>query len=1220
VPLLVKQQIEGRGSELLGRQVRVGEVAFAPWTLSLTLHGLTVGAAAREGDSAPPQLQLARLHASVDARSLLRLAPVIDALEVDAPRLRLARTAPGHYDIDDILARLAKPPEKDDPPVDGARFAVFNIQLRDGELHFEDRPLAQQHRVHALQLALPFVSSLPDDVQVRVEPRLAFLLDGTAVDLQGHTLPFAADRASELTLRMADLPLARRWGYLPVSVPLRPEGGVLTADLKLRFSQPKGQAPHASLSGKVTLRDLGLRNTSGAPMLAWKRLGIELRDVRPLAQVVELGRIEFEGAQLDVRRDAQGRIEWTALGDVAEASRSEPPKGASGNPPGKPWQISAGPTAVTGASVRWHDAGVKPAAQISLDMLDLTASDVRWPGAQPVQVQASARVRSGKQDVAQLGLSGTAATTHASLALEARALQLAAAAPYLRAALQPELSGQVRFDAQLDWAAGDAPRLALALKDLHVEALRLHDAAAAPAPKAEGRAPRRAPPHTLAQVEAIDLDQAQVDLIGHRASLGALRVQRPALTLRRDAKGQLDAAGWVKSGQPESQPDAPAPPRSGTPWKTTLRNFVLTRGRVDWHDDAARPGRPAPLQLRELLLDVRSVSWPATATPAEVHLAAQLLPPAGEPGAPAAKRGRIDARARLVLAPLSARGTVDAERLPVHALEPYFGAALPVLLRSAELGFKGSFDFRQDKPGITLDTKGDLLLADLRVDTRTQTGPHDARSSDADTGDELLAWNALTLKPLRVRLAPGTAPRVDIGAAELNNFYARLLITEQGRFNLTGLQAPAAADAGASAPTPNPARAPEPPAQAASAAALPIELDLGGVKLVDGRVDFSDRFIRPHYSAAITALQGSVGHLATGTREMAAVDLRGRVAGTALLEIRGAFNPTAQPLALDIAARATDLELAPLSPYAGKYAGYGIERGKLSMDVAYRISEDGKLDARNQVVLNQLTFGERIDSPSATSLPVKLALALLSDRHGVIDVNLPISGSVNDPQFSIWGLVFKVIGNLLAKAVTAPFSLLTGGGGEELSLIEFVPGTTQIAPASTATMERVAGALVQRPALRMTVTGAADPVSEREAIQAASLDTRILAEQRRSLARAGTTLAADAALPPLTTEERTRLVRRLYSETALPDKPRNFIGIDKDLPLAEMEARLKAGTVVSTDTARELALQRGLAVRDALIARGLSSERLFLGAPRVRAAAEDDATWTPRVQLSLEER
>jgi hypothetical protein len=281
------------------------------------------------------------------------------------------------------------------------------------------------------------------------------------------------------------------------------------------------------------------------------------------------------------------------------------------------------------------------------------------------------------------------------------------------------------------------------------------------------------------------------------------------------------------------------------------------------------------------------------------------------------------------------------------------------------------------------------------------------------------------------------------------------------------------------------------------------------------------------------------------------------------------------------------------------------------MEVAYKIDADGKLDAKNQVILNQLTFGDKVESPDATKLPVLLAVALLKDRNGVIDINLPVSGSINDPQFSVWGIVFKIIGNLLVKALTAPFALLAGGGSEDLSFVGFEPGTNRFNNGGQATIDKVAKALADRPALKMTVTGAADPASEREAIQRAALDARIRAEQRRDALRAGA--ASDAPLPALTPPQREALLKRVYDDTKLPDKPRNVIGLAKTIPAPEMEALLMQATVVSTDSARELALQRGLAVRDALIAKGLPSERLFLAAPKLRASGEEDAAWSPRV-------
>jgi hypothetical protein len=246
---------------------------------------------------------------------------------------------------------------------------------------------------------------------------------------------------------------------------------------------------------------------------------------------------------------------------------------------------------------------------------------------------------------------------------------------------------------------------------------------------------------------------------------------------------------------------------------------------------------------------------------------------------------------------------------------------------------------------------------------------------------------------------------------------------------------------------------------------------------------------------------------------------------------------------------------------------------------------------------------------------VLLAVALLKDRNGVIDINLPISGSINDPQFSVFAVVLKIIGNLLVKALTAPFALLAGGGSDDLSHVAFDAGTARISDSGRSVIDKVAKALAERPALKMRVAGASDPQSERDAMQRSALDARIAAEQRREALRAGG--ASDAPLPALTAAQREALVKRIYSDTRLPNKPRNVIGLAKDIPLAEMETLLRAGTLVTTDSARELALQRGLAVRDALVAKGLPSERLFLAAPRLRASGEDDAAWSPRVQLTL---
>ncbi len=218
------------------------------------------------------------------------------------------------------------------------------------------------------------------------------------------------------------------------------------------------------------------------------------------------------------------------------------------------------------------------------------------------------------------------------------------------------------------------------------------------------------------------------------------------------------------------------------------------------------------------------------------------------------------------------------------------------------------------------------------------------------------------------------------------------------------------------------------------------------------------------------------------------IELQAKLDEAAPVEIKGKINPLAKELFLDIVADAHDIELSPMTPYSVKYVGYGIERGKLSFNVKYKL-ENRKLSAENKIILNQLTFGDKVESPTATKLPVLLAVALLKDRNGVIDVDLPISGSLDDPQFSVGGLVLRIIINLITKAVTAPFSLLasafSGGGvsGDELSYVEFAAGRATLDQTDQEKIATLAKALNNRPALKLDIIGRADPSSDLEGLK-----------------------------------------------------------------------------------------------------------------------------------------
>jgi len=183
----------------------------------------------------------------------------------------------------------------------------------------------------------------------------------------------------------------------------------------------------------------------------------------------------------------------------------------------------------------------------------------------------------------------------------------------------------------------------------------------------------------------------------------------------------------------------------------------------------------------------------------------------------------------------------------------------------------------------------------------------------------------------------------------------------------------------------------------------------------------------------------------------------------------------------DLKASFRNLEMRNLTPYSGKFAGRKIESGKLSLELEYKVL-DRKLKGENQIVIDNLKLGERVESKDATSLPLDLAIALLSDSKGVIDLGLPVQGSLDDPQFSMGGLVWKAITNLLTKIVTAPFRALLGGSGEEFEAVLFEPGEARLLPPEREKLAKLATALEKRPQLKLAIEGRFDRERDREAL------------------------------------------------------------------------------------------------------------------------------------------
>ena len=1237
VPLLIKSQLEKAVSEQLGRKATLGQIDFKPWTLELTVNDFAIASQ----DGASSQFQFKRLYANAEIESLLRLAPVLQTLVVEEPRLKLTHLGAGKYDIDDILARLAK--RDSGAAHDPLRFALFNLSLSGGALDFDDRSVNKIHQLRDLTLNVPFLSNLKSRREIKVEPRLAFSFNGSRFDSSAQATPFAPSQKTDANINLRNFDLAPYLPYIPSSVPVRFQQAMLGADLKLAFEQ--SGKPVVKLSGVVQLTGVKMADAKAQDLLAFDGLKLTLEDVRPLDQVAKITEVELMAPRLTVQRDESGRINLdlvpTSSKNVvaAPAHTTASAPGTTPAPSAGAWKVDVAKFSLRDGAASWSDAAVLPHARLLARELSLEAKGISWPIAQAVEFKGSVAVadqtpaapaaavdrKPAKGGLSaspgatasaapilvttHMAFSGSATDRQATVKAALEGLQLGLAAPYLAQFLEPSLRGNLNAEFELSWKA---PDLQLVIQSLALGDLALVDEASKGKPD-------------LAAVRKISLSQARIDLAKRSVTVGKLVVDRPRLALVRAEDRRWMYERWLKPAIAATAGKLPAArtgkgaPLAGppaAPWSVVVNDLAIEGGSVSYEDMAAP--RPVSFQvsaLKVLMKDAR----PDGNRPSALQVSARIGSAQGEPG-------QLDYRGTLQVLPLVAQGSVVAKQIPLHAFEPYFGAALNIELLRADASFKGDLRYAELANGALVKASGDSLLEDFRANSVA------ANDGGLKIAEELLNWKALSLRGLDFSLSPGNATTVAVKETTLSDFFARVIIHEDGRINLQNLvkpdpsSEPPAPETAASSPAgpsavayaPVGGGAAGPLANAARPGALEPVIDIGPISLINGKVLFSDRFVKPNYSANLSELTGKLSAFSSaapqGQPRLADLELRGRAEGTASLEILGKLNPLAKPLALDIKGLVRDLELSPLSPYSVKYAGYGITRGKLSVDVAYLVLPDGQLTASNKLVLNQLTFGDKVEG-APNSLPVKLAVALLADRNGVIDIDLPVSGSLNDPQFRLGPIIFKVIVNLIVKAITAPFSLLAsafGGGGDELSVVAFAPGSAVLSPPARLGLDKVAKALTDRPALKMTVVGTASLDAEREATKRERLQALLRAEKRRTLATSGA--AADAAAPITVSEaEVPALLKEVYKRADIT-KPRNLVGLAKDIPVEEMEALLLANIPVTEDTIRELALQRGIAVKDYLGSRQLPVERLFLGAVKPVA---NDPQWSPRAELSL---
>ncbi|TKB68076.1 MAG: DUF748 domain-containing protein [Nitrospira sp.] len=670
-------------------------------------------------------------------------------------------------------------------------------------------------------------------------------------------------------------------------------------------------------------------------------------------------------------------------------------------------------------------------------------------------------------------------------------------------------------------------------------------------------------------IPVLNVEGVGVDLATREVTVGNIVVERAAFTAWLNPDGTMNYQQMfapVDSAEPQPVADSSSPKhKDGKPWAIWLKEITLQDHSLDFDDRTL--ATPAHVEVRALTVKTRDVRIPITkALPLEVGM--QLN------GA-----GTIRVNGSVLPNPFQADVTLALKDIEIRPFQPYFEKFARIDVQFGTINLDGSMHLA------TEHSSGPLMLYEGNL------GVEGLSVADRGQGDEVASLQALSLNGVRVTVDPTT---VSIKEVSLQQPMAHLVVQSDGKLNLGKL----------AAESPPSISADEQAVKSQKLKSQPIPVTVGVVKLAKAAVTFRDESVQPHVLSGLSNLTGTIKGLSSKQLTRADVDLSGRVGQAAPLKIAGTINPLSEDAFTDLTITLGGMDLTAESSYSGKYVGYGLSKGKLSLDLKYKISQK-QLEAENKVLVDQLTFGEKVDSPDATSLPVKLAVALLKDRKGRIDIDLPIRGDLKDPDFKYGKVVISTLLNLLTKIVASPFALMgklvPGGDDEDLQFIEFPPGSATVIDEELKKFEALVKGLEERPGLRLEITGAADPVRDRNMLGLQKLKSQLLIrwQQKKGLKEVDLPIAEEErAIKDLFDQQRSRQPVAVPAEDAPVDS--------KPLTIEDMRRQLVAAIPVPDSDLRFLAQQRAEQIRGQLAGDGkLDDDRVFLTEVDLTASDRD---------------
>jgi uncharacterized protein involved in outer membrane biogenesis len=1031
LPKLLLPKLQKIANENLNGTLSVESLYINPLTFTTRLSGINLADTKEK-----KLLHLSYAELDLDPTALLFGTVVVNGLYLDKPDVAVAIEKDGTLNFEKLLKQSSADTNETESQEASKlpHFCLNSFKLNEGMISFEDHSKAEPFVIDLHQL---FVELRDVDSQNLKEGRFHLT---TKVAQSGHVEIFSnIKRVEPLTLEgsfgFEIDELSKEFAYIKDQLNMHISQG--KASFFTKYSVDTNNTDASELSHmNFSLYDLkGVANESNATLFHLEYLYINDITLKPFKERLHIPYAGIKGLFVNLQRKSDGSIDWMHYLKLDKSTKSSDANSSSATTQ-KPWHVLVDNLALDNVNVTFDDHYITPSVTSKVEKLSLHMQHITLLGEEPLSYELAFHLNKN----AACELKG--AVVHKQLDLSSEVLckdiDITHYRPYIDNAARENLKKYNLLLAKLGVDAKINLQLYQEQKEYFVKLnntqIKFNDLLLQ----------KRTTNKKLLSLDSILLDGITLDTKANEASVALLQLSNPRVWVRRYKNGALNLESVVEPKAAKKEAKSAAKKQKSMHF--VLKEFALQNARVDFYDNTLNQSvhkRVQKINIQATNIDTAAKSW--------LHYKASMQ----------LNSAKLALNGKVRHTPLKQSGKVVLKDLAIAEINPYLQEESYVKIAKGKLSFDLSESYLPSKKRADLSLRGSFAIDEFMA--------QDEHDGNAD----LLGVKKLSIKPLTLELSPN---RLYIDTVLLNGLYVAAKVDENKSFNFAELM---------KEDKKQPKDTEKKEKKKSSKKEDAFAFKIAKVAIEDSKALFRDFSIPIKFQTNIHNLHGTVLDIANQEAQKSIVDIDGEIDAYGATKISGSLDSFDPKRFTDMQLAFKNLDLSSMSGYSASFAGYKIAAGKLFLDLAYEIN-NAKLHASNNIVIKQIKLGEELEGEGINHLPLGFVLALLEDSNGVIDIDLPIEGDLDAPDFKYGTIVWNTLTNLIAKAVSSPFRFLgamLGIDADKLQNLEFAYAKADIAPPQREKLDSVAKIMKKRPKILLSVTPVYDEVADKKALQ-----------------------------------------------------------------------------------------------------------------------------------------